>query len=68
MIEEVVDKWILWAKGKMPGDRAETLETLLIDAGHARPGNLRALRDGWEAAYLSTPHGEPVHLKAGPSV
>jgi len=31
MIEEVVDKWIDWAKGNMPGDRAESLDTLLAD-------------------------------------
>ncbi|SDF49637.1 nitrile hydratase accessory protein [Sulfitobacter delicatus] len=40
----------------------ETLETLLIDRGHAQPGDLRSLREGWEAAYLNTPHGDPVHL------
>ena len=40
----------------------ETFETLLIDAGHARPGDLRVLRNGWETAYLNTPHGAPVHL------
>ena len=40
----------------------ETLETLLVDRGHAAPGDLSRLRAGWEAAYLNTPHGEPVHL------
>ena len=40
----------------------ETLETLLIERGHARPGDLRVLRAGWEEAYLNTPHGAPVHL------
>lgn len=31
MIEATVDRWIAWAKGEMPGDRAETLDTLLAD-------------------------------------
>ena len=31
MIESVVENWITWAKGKMPGDRAESLETLLAE-------------------------------------
>ena len=31
MIEKTVEKWIDWAKGTMPGDRAESLDTLLAD-------------------------------------
>ena len=31
MIEAAVDNWLAWAKGEMPGDRAETLDTLLAD-------------------------------------
>ena len=31
MIESVVENWITWAKGKMPGDRAESLDSLLAE-------------------------------------
>ena len=31
MIESVVENWITWAKGNMPGERAETLDTLLAE-------------------------------------
>ncbi|MEE3328396.1 MAG: nuclear transport factor 2 family protein [Myxococcota bacterium] len=31
MIESVIEKWMTWAKGDMPGDRAETLDTLLAE-------------------------------------
>ena len=31
MIESVVENWITWAKGNMPGERAESLDTLLAD-------------------------------------
>ena len=41
----------------------ETLETLLAEAGLAEGAELEALRAAWEAAYLSTPHGAPVHLR-----
>lgn len=40
----------------------DTLETLLADLGAAAPAEVEQLRDAWEAAYLSTPHGDPVHL------
>ena len=43
----------------------ETLEGYLAEIGMAAPGDVAALRDAWEAAYLRTPHGEPVRLKAG---
>ena len=36
MIEKTVEKWIDWAKGTMPGDRAESLDTLLADASESR--------------------------------
>lgn len=39
-----------------------TLEALLADRGLADPAGVEALRDAWEAAYLSTPHGKPVRL------
>lgn len=40
----------------------ETLEGLLDDSGLA-PKTLAAdMRDRWEAAYLSTPHGQPVRV------
>lgn len=31
MIEAAVKNWLTWAKGEMPGNRAETLDTLLAD-------------------------------------
>ena len=31
MIERVVENWITWAKGKMPGERAESLDSLLAE-------------------------------------
>lgn len=39
-----------------------TLEALLADLGQAAPKDVETLRDAWEAAYLSTPHGDPVRL------
>lgn len=43
----------------------ETLESWLAEAALAHPDQLEALRAAWQAAYLSTPHGAPVHLPAG---
>jgi len=43
----------------------ETLEGLLADLGQAAPDEVERLRAAWEAAYLSTPHGDPVHLPKG---
>ena len=43
----------------------ETLEGLLADLGQAAPEEVERLRAAWEAAYLSTPHGDPVHLPKG---
>lgn len=40
----------------------ETLETVLADLGLADAGELVALKSKWEAAYLATPHGQPVTL------
>ncbi len=40
----------------------ETLETLLDRTGLAERGAVLALKDAWAAAYLSTPHGQPVRL------
>lgn len=42
----------------------ETLETLLQDMGLADAERLAALKADWTDAYLSTPHGAPVSLKA----
>lgn len=41
----------------------ETLESLLEHLGMAEPEGVEALREAWEVAYLSTPHGKPVRLK-----
>lgn len=43
----------------------ETLEGFLAEIGMADPADVAALRDAWEAAYLRTPHGQPVHLADG---
>ena len=42
----------------------ETLEHWLAEATLAQPDQVEALRAAWEAAYLATPHGAPVHLAA----
>lgn len=41
----------------------ETLEALLAEKGTAAPDEAARVRDAWEEAYLSTPHGAPVRLK-----
>jgi hypothetical protein len=41
----------------------ETLEHILIADGVAGAEDLTALKTAWADAYLSTPHGAPVHLK-----
>ena len=43
----------------------ETLEAFLEEIDLADGADVAALRDAWEAAYLATPHGQPVHLEAG---
>ncbi len=40
----------------------ETLEAILAEAGNASPQEVALVRRDWEEAYLSTPHGDPVHL------
>ncbi|MET4806395.1 nitrile hydratase accessory protein [Limibacillus sp. MBR-115] len=39
------------------------LETMLLDRNLATPKQLSDLKQAWTDAYLSTPHGAPVHLK-----
>lgn len=41
------------------------LEKLLDDTEIVVMPDLTARRDGWERAYLNTPHGSPVKLSAG---
>lgn len=41
----------------------ETLEGLLDRAGIAPQAQAADMRDRWEAAYLSTPHGQPVRIR-----
>lgn len=41
----------------------ETLETFLIEQGTALPDDVQDLHRAWEEAYLTTPHGQPVHLR-----
>lgn len=40
----------------------ETLEGLLADRHLANPQQIDDLRSAWQAAYLATPHGQPVKL------
>lgn len=40
----------------------ETLEMLLGEDGTTSPAETETFRAAWEKAYLSTPHGAPVHL------
>ncbi len=42
----------------------ETLEAMLADLSLAAPEAVADMRAAWERAYLSTPHGAPVHLDA----
>ena len=41
-------------------------EDLLAERGMAEAGDVSALRDAWETAYLRTPHGAPVRLDDAP--
>ncbi len=41
------------------------LEGLLIDRGLASETGLADLKQSWTQAYLETPHGQPVKIKAG---
>ncbi|WP_121063158.1 nitrile hydratase accessory protein [Chachezhania antarctica] len=43
----------------------EVLESFLAELGQAAPDEVERVRADWEAAYLTTPHGEPVVLKGG---
>ncbi|WP_299705209.1 nitrile hydratase accessory protein [uncultured Tateyamaria sp.] len=40
----------------------ETLEALMTETGAAEAAALSDMRAEWEAAYLRTPHGQPVTL------
>lgn len=40
----------------------ETLEALLAGAATVPKAEAQRVRAAWERAYLSTPHGQPVHL------
>ncbi len=42
----------------------ETLETVLIDAQLTETSAISQMIENWREAYLSTPHGQPVKLKA----
>jgi nitrile hydratase accessory protein len=41
----------------------ETLENFLARNGMAGRDDVARLKEAWEHAYLSTPHGAPVRLK-----
>ena len=41
----------------------DALEDLLIGGGLADAADLARLKDSWTAAYLDTPHGQPVVLR-----
>lgn len=49
------DYWAAWLAA---------LEGFLDARGHAAAAEVAAMRDAWEAAYLATPHGDPVVLPA----
>ncbi|MGH1457750.1 MAG: nitrile hydratase accessory protein [Paracoccaceae bacterium] len=40
----------------------ETLEAVLETCGHVGAKERAQIKAAWEAAYLATPHGQPVHL------
>ncbi|GGX54624.1 nitrile hydratase accessory protein [Tateyamaria omphalii] len=40
----------------------ETLEALMTETGAAEATALSDMRAAWEAAYMRTPHGQPVTL------
>lgn len=42
----------------------ETLEAFLAEQGVAPRAEAEGMRRRWEEAYLSTPHGAPVHLRS----
>ncbi len=44
----------------------ETLETLLDHTGLAPQPEAHLIKHRWEAAYLATPHGQPVQLGTEP--
>jgi nitrile hydratase accessory protein len=41
----------------------ETLETYLVEEGSVLPGEVAPVKQAWEEAYLTTPHGDPVVLR-----
>ena len=41
----------------------DALEDLLIGSGLAGAADLARFKDSWTAAYLDTPHGQPVVLR-----
>jgi len=41
----------------------ETLETYLVEEGSVLPDEVGPVKQAWEEAYLTTPHGEPVVLR-----
>jgi nitrile hydratase accessory protein len=43
----------------------KALERVVAARGGISASAVSAKRDAWEAAYLSTPHGQPVTLKDG---
>ena len=40
----------------------ETLEAFMADTGRVPLDQAQAVKAAWEQAYLTTPHGAPVHL------
>jgi nitrile hydratase accessory protein len=41
------------------------LQELLYQSGAVDPDQVASLKEQWERAYLTTPHGSPVELSAG---
>ena len=59
------------ANNNQEPDNAETyyrcalkaLEELVAEKSEIKTDTMTTRREAWEQAYLSTPHGKPVHLK-----
>lgn len=41
----------------------EALEKLIVSKGVGQAAAIDAFKEQWEHAYLTTPHGHPVHLR-----
>ena len=42
-----------------------TIEAMMTAEGHVTATEVEHVKQGWERAYLATPHGQPVQLPEG---